>query len=140
MLDGIPRTHRQFRFITGDPAKETVFRKETEKNEAVDPNAARYPSLFAFHGSACKNWHSILREGLHFSKTTNGRAYGKSLCLMSGVMPEYGIRAWCLLCSSRRHLAGQLRCPYQRFLEEQRISCYENRRALRDCQRAFQIH
>ena len=83
MLDGIPRTYRQFRFITGDPSKETVFRKEMEKNEGEDANASRYPSLFAFHGSACKNWHSILREGLHFSKTTNGRAYGESTLILT---------------------------------------------------------
>lgn len=34
------------------------------------------PTLFAFHGSPLGNWHSIVREGLHFKKTSHGRAYG----------------------------------------------------------------
>ena len=32
--------------------------------------------MFAWHGSELGNWHSIVRQGLHFNKTTNGRAYG----------------------------------------------------------------
>lgn len=34
------------------------------------------PTLFAFHGSGFHNWHSIIREGLHFRDTVNGRAFG----------------------------------------------------------------
>jgi ubiquitin-conjugating enzyme E2 Q len=34
------------------------------------------PSLFAFHGSPVANWHSIIREGLHFKQTLHGRAFG----------------------------------------------------------------
>lgn len=34
------------------------------------------PSLFAFHGSPLANWHSIIREGLHFKETAHGRAFG----------------------------------------------------------------
>lgn len=38
----------------------------------------KYPTLFAWHGSRAHNWHSIIREGLHFNTVVNGRAYGKS--------------------------------------------------------------
>jgi ubiquitin-conjugating enzyme E2 Q len=37
----------------------------------------KHPTLFAWHGSALHNWHSIIREGLHFDQTVNGRAYGE---------------------------------------------------------------
>lgn len=35
-----------------------------------------YPSLFAWHGSALANWHSIIRQGLDFKEILNARAYG----------------------------------------------------------------
>jgi len=35
--------------------------------------------MFAWHGSELSNWHSIVRQGLHFNKTTNGRAYGNGV-------------------------------------------------------------
>jgi ubiquitin-conjugating enzyme E2 Q len=43
-------------------------KKETDKLD--------HPTIFAWHGSELGNWHSIVRQGLHFNKTTNGRAYG----------------------------------------------------------------
>lgn len=64
------------RLVVGSPAKEHLLKKAIESASAIDANAARYPTLFAFHGSSVKNWHSILREGLHFKTTVNGRAYG----------------------------------------------------------------
>jgi len=36
----------------------------------------KYPTLFAWHGSPLQNWHSIIREGLHFKDTAHGRAFG----------------------------------------------------------------
>ncbi|KAH0359693.1 hypothetical protein KCU89_g19340, partial [Aureobasidium melanogenum] len=64
----------QFRFAMGAPDKEARFLK------AVKDTAARlkskYPTLYAWHGSMLQNWHSIIREGLHFNDTLNGRAYG----------------------------------------------------------------
>lgn len=39
-------------------------------------NVLTDPTLFAFHGSPLPNWHSIIREGLHFQEVAHGRAYG----------------------------------------------------------------
>jgi ubiquitin-conjugating enzyme E2 Q len=64
----------QFRFAMGAPDKERRFAnavRDTEKKLKL-----KYPTLFAWHGSALSNWHSIIREGLHFKYTVNGRAYG----------------------------------------------------------------
>jgi ubiquitin-conjugating enzyme E2 Q len=36
----------------------------------------KFPTLFAWHGSPLHNWHSIIREGLHFNETHHGRAFG----------------------------------------------------------------
>lgn len=64
----------QFRFAMGAPDKEQRFL------EAVQDAQRRlnqpHSSLFAFHGSPLSNWHSIIREGLHFRKTQHGRAFG----------------------------------------------------------------
>ncbi|PSK41835.1 Ubiquitin-conjugating enzyme E2 14 [Elsinoe australis] len=64
----------QFRFAMGAPDKERRFMqavRETSRRLNL-----QYPTAFAWHGSALSNWHSIIREGLHFKKTSNGRAYG----------------------------------------------------------------
>ena len=37
------------------------------------------PTIFAWHGSSLHNWHSILREGLHFNEVVNGRAFGNGV-------------------------------------------------------------
>lgn len=64
----------QFRFAMGAPDKEKRFLK------CVRETAARlnsqHPTIFAFHGSALSNWHSIIREGLNYQDTVNGRAFG----------------------------------------------------------------
>lgn len=39
----------------------------------------RHPSLFAWHGSGISNWHSIIRQGLDFKETLNGRAFGHGI-------------------------------------------------------------
>ena len=100
LLQGIPDTYRQctsftflslrsprvsksslidgccaVRLVVGSPAKEHLLKKAVEAT-STDENSQKYPTLFAFHGSSVSNWHSILREGLHFKKTVNGRAYG----------------------------------------------------------------
>lgn len=75
LVQGVPSSYRQFRLVVGSPAKEHLLKKAIEA-ASVDNNAQKYPTLFAFHGSAVANWHSILREGLHFKQTVNGRAYG----------------------------------------------------------------
>ncbi|GAA5978067.1 hypothetical protein JCM5350_007386 [Sporobolomyces pararoseus] len=76
LIKGIPKEYRQFRFVVGSPAKEHLLAENIKAAQARNPNASNYPSIFAWHGSAAKNFHSILREGLHFKETINGRAYG----------------------------------------------------------------
>ncbi|GAA6008198.1 hypothetical protein JCM11491_001926 [Sporobolomyces phaffii] len=76
LIKGIPKEYRQFRFVVGSPAKEHLLAENVKSAQARDNNAKAYPTLFAWHGSSVKNFHSILREGLHFKDTINGRAYG----------------------------------------------------------------
>ncbi|KAJ3535766.1 hypothetical protein NM688_g6931 [Phlebia brevispora] len=66
----------QFRFTVGAPNAEAQFAAEQEKARAKDGNARIYPSLYAFHGSPVKNWHSIIRHGLWYKTIAHGRAYG----------------------------------------------------------------
>ncbi|GAA6000083.1 hypothetical protein JCM10207_006044 [Rhodosporidiobolus poonsookiae] len=81
LIQGIPKDYRQFRLIVGSPAKEHLLAESVKAAQAKDKNAVKYPTLFAFHGSGVKNWHSILRQGLHFKETVNGRAYGHGVYL-----------------------------------------------------------
>ncbi|KAB8349507.1 hypothetical protein FH972_023533 [Carpinus fangiana] len=62
----------QFRIAMGSPDKERKFIKSIREVSAHKP----FPTLFAWHGSSTANWHSIIRNGLDFSKTAHGRAYG----------------------------------------------------------------
>ncbi|PNS15126.1 Ubiquitin-conjugating enzyme E2 6 [Sphaceloma murrayae] len=67
----------QFRFAMGAPDKERRFMqavKDTTKRLNL-----KVPTIFAWHGSTLSNWHSIIREGLHYRKTSNGRAYGNGV-------------------------------------------------------------
>lgn len=50
---------RQFRFTVGAPDAEAKFKTEQDKARSEDKNAQTYPSLYAFHGSPTKNWHSV---------------------------------------------------------------------------------
>ncbi|KAK6525574.1 hypothetical protein TWF281_010631 [Arthrobotrys megalospora] len=67
----------QFRFAMGAPDKEQRFVNEVRS--AVQTNGLAFPTIFAFHGSPLQNWHSIIREGLHFRETAHGRAYGNGV-------------------------------------------------------------
>ncbi|KAK6336628.1 hypothetical protein TWF718_009424 [Orbilia javanica] len=67
----------QFRFAMGAPDKEQRFVNEVRS--AVETNGLIFPTIFAFHGSPLQNWHSIIREGLHFRETAHGRAYGNGV-------------------------------------------------------------
>jgi len=66
----------QFRFAQGAPDKENRFmdcmRRETSPT-------SEYPTLFAWHGSHVRNWHSIIRQGLRFDDIAHGRAYGNGV-------------------------------------------------------------
>lgn len=64
----------QFRFAMGAPDKERRFIQAVRAT--TDRLHLKYPTLFAWHGSPLHNWHSIIREGLHFNETHHGRAYG----------------------------------------------------------------
>jgi len=66
----------QFRFASGNPDKEARFLAAIKQEI---PSHETYKTLFAWHGSDLGNWHSILRLGLHYEKTTNGRAYGNGI-------------------------------------------------------------
>ncbi|OSC99575.1 hypothetical protein PYCCODRAFT_1446686 [Trametes coccinea BRFM310] len=72
-------TWRQFRFSVGAPHAEAKFRKAVESAKLKNPRAREFPTLYAFHGSPAKNWHSIIRHGLWFKTVANGRAYGNGV-------------------------------------------------------------
>ncbi|KAL2069945.1 hypothetical protein VTL71DRAFT_14625 [Oculimacula yallundae] len=73
-LTGISESWVQFRFAQGSPDKEQRFLDALRAQQSnLDP---KYPTLFAWHGSSLCNWHSIIRTGLDFKETLNGRAYG----------------------------------------------------------------
>jgi ubiquitin-conjugating enzyme E2 Q len=67
----------QFRFAMGAPDKERRFIHAVR--ETSNRLNLKYPTLFAWHGSPIQNWHSIIREGLHFNETLHGRAYGNGV-------------------------------------------------------------
>ncbi|CAG8960624.1 hypothetical protein HYFRA_00013502 [Hymenoscyphus fraxineus] len=70
----IGSSYVQFRFAQGSPDKEQRFLNALKAQQA-NLNTA-YPTIFAWHGSALQNWHSIIRSGLDYKDTLNGRAYG----------------------------------------------------------------
>lgn len=71
----------QFRFAQGAPDKEQRFIQSVAA--ATAEKNLKHPTLFAWHGSPLGNWHSILREGLHFRETMHGRAYGHGVYMSS---------------------------------------------------------
>lgn len=64
----------QFRFAMGAPDKERRFLDAVQATK--DRLSLKHPTIFAWHGSPLQNWHSIIREGLHFKDTIHGRAFG----------------------------------------------------------------
>ncbi|OBT82626.1 hypothetical protein VE02_07903 [Pseudogymnoascus sp. 03VT05] len=96
----------QFRFAQGAPDKEQKFHKALSLKKGSI--SEEFPTLFAWHGSAVHNWHSIIRSGLDFNQIANGRAFGNG-CYhsshfqtslgycnsRSGVFPyDTGLRYW----------------------------------------------
>lgn len=73
VIPSLNKKYIQFRFAMGNPDKELRFQRALKELEAQQNP---FPTLFAWHGSALQNWHSILRQGLDFKKVANGRAYG----------------------------------------------------------------
>lgn len=74
-VSGMPK-YMQFRFAQGAPDKEQRFIQSVRDNIDIAKKGAEFPTLFAWHGSSLHNWHSIVREGLHFKDIINGRACG----------------------------------------------------------------
>ncbi|KAH9929262.1 uncharacterized protein B0H18DRAFT_1084285 [Fomitopsis serialis] len=75
-ITNIDPSWRQFRFSVGAPDAEAKFQSALAEVQQTDANSVKYPSLYAFHGSPLKNWHSIIRHGLWFKTVAHGRAYG----------------------------------------------------------------
>ncbi|KAM3433187.1 hypothetical protein MY4824_006110 [Beauveria thailandica] len=69
------RRWMQFRFLQGSPETEQKFEHKT--NQLLE--TTQTPTIFAWHGSHLKNWHSIIRSGLDFAKVENGRACGNGV-------------------------------------------------------------
>lgn len=97
---GVPG-HLQFRFAMGAPDKERRFVDAI--NEVMSKNEMVYPTRFAWHGSHLTNWHSIIREGLHFRQTVNGRSYGHGVYMSHNWRISEGY-----LHSYRSHIPGGL--------------------------------
>ncbi len=76
----------QFRFAQGAPDKEQRF-VDSVKNVC---DGAKYPTLFAWHGSPLSNWHGIIREGLHFNDTLHGRAFGHGVYMSPHAQTSLG--------------------------------------------------
>lgn len=55
---------RQFRLVVGAPDAEAKLTEWKKKAADQNANAARYPTLLAFHGSATQNWHSVCSRDL----------------------------------------------------------------------------
>ncbi|PKX92390.1 putative ubiquitin conjugating enzyme [Aspergillus novofumigatus IBT 16806] len=81
-------SYKQFRLVQGAPDKEQRFRAAVAANAAI--TKTDYPTIFAWHGSPVWNWHSILREGLHFKEVINGRAYGDGVYLSNNFHTSIG--------------------------------------------------
>ncbi|KIW80569.1 hypothetical protein Z517_07185 [Fonsecaea pedrosoi CBS 271.37] len=67
----------QFRFAQGAPDKEKRFNNNVKQRASA--TGTNYPTIFAWHGSAIGNWHSIIRQGLRFDEVLHGRSYGNGI-------------------------------------------------------------
>ncbi|KAG1868338.1 hypothetical protein DFJ58DRAFT_858928 [Suillus subalutaceus] len=86
---------RQFRFMVGAPDKEAKFKYALEQETCGDSNAKNYPTLYAFHGSPLRNWHSIIRHGLWYKTVANGRVYfAKDGVISMGSYATGGLQSW----------------------------------------------
>ncbi|KAL7944645.1 hypothetical protein V8C42DRAFT_325442 [Trichoderma barbatum] len=78
-VKGLPPHWMQFRFLQGTPEREHLFMKEIMAVSQSKSEQSRFPTIFAWHGSSLKNWHSIIRTGLDFNIVQNGRAFGNGV-------------------------------------------------------------
>ncbi|MCJ1359462.1 MAG: hypothetical protein MMC33_009464 [Icmadophila ericetorum] len=88
----------QFRFAQGSPDKEDRFIRSVQETSQRLGQRQKVPTIFAFHGSPLENWHTIIRQGLHFKRTDHGRAFGHGVYhhLMSTYSMGYarGGKSW----------------------------------------------
>ncbi|KAJ4158110.1 uncharacterized protein LMH87_008650 [Akanthomyces muscarius] len=76
----------QFRFLQGSPEMEQKF--EYKASQMLE--TTKTPTIFAWHGSRLKNWHSIIRTGLDFSSVENGRACGNGVYFSHDMITSLG--------------------------------------------------
>lgn len=76
----------QFRFLQGSPEREQAF--ETIASEMQ--KSTETPTMFTWHGSSLRNWHSIIRTGLDFETTANGRSFGNGVYFSSDMNTSLG--------------------------------------------------
>ena len=91
-VTGLGEDFIQFRFAQGAPDKEQRFIDAV--NDVSVKRGYKYPTIFAWHGSALKNWHSIIREGLHFKNMVNGRAFGDGVYHSLQAQTSLGYSNW----------------------------------------------
>lgn len=103
----------QFRFAQGAPDKEYRFNKALQETEGRHNKT--FPTLFAWHGSGLANWHSIIRSGLDFNDTINGRAFGHGVYHSLEYSVSYGYTSRGLVSLvfmlSKGTTNGNRRCP-----------------------------
>ncbi|EAU34827.1 predicted protein [Aspergillus terreus NIH2624] len=80
----------QFRFAQGAPDKEARFVQAVNAVSSTKDGNSQHPTLFAWHGSPLHNWHSILREGLHYKKVVNGRSCGNGVYMSNNFATSVG--------------------------------------------------
>lgn len=68
LIQGISKDYRQFRLVVGSPAKEHLQAASVKAAQAKNDNAVKYPTLYAWHGSSVKNWHSMVRCSMPSSR------------------------------------------------------------------------
>ncbi|UKZ92377.1 uncharacterized protein TrAFT101_007337 [Trichoderma asperellum] len=78
-VQGIPVHWMQFRFLQGTPERERLFMKELAAVSQSKSPESQFPSIFTWHGSPLRNWHSIIRTGLDFETISFGRSFGNGV-------------------------------------------------------------
>lgn len=94
----------QFRFLQGSPEMEQKF--EHKANQMLQ--TTKTPTIFAWHGSRLKNWHSIIRTGLDFITVENGRACGNGVYFSHDMSTSLGYSGGGLLGGERTNVVRPL--------------------------------
>lgn len=108
-VQGLPPQWMQFRFLQGTPEREGLFMKELMAVSESETDQAKFPTIFAWHGSPLCNWHSIIRTGLDFNNVQHGRSYGNGVYMSNDFGTSLGyssnsrrttavVSIWFLLC------------------------------------------